>query len=145
MRATKVVLAAAMLAFGLGCSGLTEVGKQLSGANMEISEGEGAELPAGFPLPVPADGKLVTVAKVGLMGVDTTTAVYEVGSQADADAAMAAALEAMKAADMEVTDSTSDETHAVTGTKGATSWTATSTPQDDKFMLTLTLVDTAGT
>ncbi|MCB9684118.1 MAG: hypothetical protein H6738_00785 [Alphaproteobacteria bacterium] len=145
MRTTKLVLGAAVLWLGLGCSGLTEVGKQLSGANMEISEGSGAELPADFPLPPPAGAKLVTVAKVGLMGVDTTTAVYEVASKGDADAAMTAATDAMKAAGMDVTDSTSDETHAVTGTKGTTTWTATATPQDDAFMVTLTLVDAGGT
>lgn len=145
MRTTKLVLWAAMLWAGLGCAGLTEVGKQLSGANMEVSQGDDATLPADFPLPVPADARLVTVAKMGMMGVDTTTAVFEVDSKADADAAVAACRDAMKAADMNLTDSTSDETHAVTGNKGNLTWTVAATPQDDEYLVTVTLVDAGGT
>lgn len=144
MRTTKVVLGLALVWIGLGCAGMGEVAKQLSGAEVNVSEGTDAKVPANFPLPAPDGGTVLTVADLGMMGVKTTTVVYTLPGDAALDPIFAKYEEVMTAAGMTVNKVDSDGNRTVSGNKDKVTWTATTTPQDGKIMLSLVVADASG-
>jgi hypothetical protein len=118
----KVALVALLAVVSLGCSGLGQ--KMMEWSGTEIVVGEGAAMPADFPMPAPAVGKLVTSAKVNVGPLRATTVIYELpGDQTEA--VLQPYEDLMKAAGLTVSKTTDPGSHTVSGQgPGSAMWTA---------------------
>src|SRR4051794_14942824 len=79
MSKLRMVLVMAVVAGGLGCSGIGQKLMEMSGS--EIHTGADAVRPADFPLPAPDGGTLTTSASVNFAGMETTTLQYEITAE----------------------------------------------------------------
>lgn len=137
MSKLRMILVLAVVAGGLGCSGIGQKLMDLSGS--EIKVGAEASRPADFPLPAPEGGTLTTSASVNFAGMETTTLQYEITQETIA--ILEQYENVMKAAGMTTTRSSDSNGEVVTGQgTDRTSHTVIVSDQGGKKTLTLVVV-----